>query len=157
MTASELIAALRERGLRVSVTKAGKLRVEPKARLTDADRAHIRDHTAALLAALALESALTEDAVADDAAQARLVVAGEAAFRRRQERYRRDRLAVLDADRVRAMVDAGKFSAQDVAEWREAVDERLARLRVQALLTLGLGRVVRLVEGIDGAYTVCID
>jgi hypothetical protein len=64
VTAPVLLAALRRRGIEV-IANNGTIRARPRARLTDVDRAALRQHKAAVLAALRAEASRATTA-ADD-------------------------------------------------------------------------------------------
>ncbi len=128
MTPTEFLASLAERGLRVSTTKAGRLRVEPRARLTAADRLYVSDHATAILAALALAELLAQDAADAEARQRARAEREAAEAQRLAERARRDTMAAWDEAKVVALVEAGKLDAAAVREWHEARRELSARV-----------------------------
>jgi hypothetical protein len=65
VTAAVLLAALRRRGIEV-IANNGTIRARPRARLTDVDRAALRQHKAAVLAALRAEASRATTAADDD-------------------------------------------------------------------------------------------
>ncbi len=159
----DLIIALaaRLRAIGATTTKTtNRLRFR-KSLLSAEERAAVEANRDALARILAAQAALDETLAAmraevDEQARADMAeLARRDRERRRQERH--DWLATLEPDEVRAGVAAGRLSAADVAEWRVAVEERMAR----ALLIRGIelaatleGRVARVVERPDGGLMV---
>jgi hypothetical protein len=147
LTPSEFLAALAHRGLRISV-KANRLRIEPKAGVSAEDRAYIAQNTSALLAALALEAAHEPASSTEDLLR-------EAVERGKRENARRRRqwFAQLTRGEVRHLVDTGRISPDEVAEWVAARAEREAQLRELegvAFAAALMRRPARLVDGPDG-------
>jgi hypothetical protein len=151
-TPGEFLDSLRGRDLRATVSATGRLRIEPRSRLTDAERAYLSGHASAvvrtLVARRALDEAVRKREAADEAAICEQVAESERRAAAHRARIRREAMADWSAEKVAALVDEGALTAEDVAEWREAVaeQERRVRLQVGAAVLSAAGLTVRLIE-----------
>lgn len=137
---------LRARGLKVSVTKAGKLRVTPASKLTAADRATLREHGRALLALLALEAVFADQAAMDEADARATVAAADLRAQRENLRRKVDVMASWGEDKVAALAEAGKLTPTDIQLWRVVRGELLRRRYLDAMagqLAERINRVAR--------------
>jgi hypothetical protein len=138
---------MRARGLRVTVTKAGKLRVTPASRLTPADRTALRVQSKALLALLALDNILADEAARNEQDQRATVEAAEARAQREALMRKADVMATWDEGKVRALAAAGRLTPEDVQLWHVVREELLRRVWLQAIEGIPsdrLGCVVRI-------------
>jgi hypothetical protein len=85
----------------------------------------------------ALEAALREDADAEEREQRALTEAAERRWRAEREQRRRAVMATWELSKVRALVAAGRLTAEDVAVWREARAELIRRETLLMLLNGG--------------------
>ena len=155
MLPHELIASTRARGIALRVDGA-----TVRARhLTREERAALRDPAFAQAVAglLALESAVAREEQAYEARLRDLVAESAREQANRTARQRRERLSEMDAPQVRRLVEAGKMTAADVAEWQAGREERRHRAAHFAGIAAGaalFGQSVRVVDTPDGPMAV---
>ena len=155
MLPHELIASTRARGITLRVdgdiVKARHLRAEERAALADPAFAKT------VVGLLALESAVAREEQAYEARLRELVAESAREQADRTARERRERLSEMDAPQVRRLVESGRLSAADVAEWEAGRAERRRRAAHFAGITAGaalFGQSVRVVDTPDGPVAV---
>ncbi len=77
---------------------------------------------------------------------ATLVEVREAQHKAQQERYRRDVMATWSPGKVRALIEVGKLTAEDVRLWKEAREQLDARNKARLMVGLLSAMNVRLVK-----------
>jgi len=156
-TPSELVRARRARGLRVTTTKRGRLKVEPRSRLSRDEQEQLRAAGPAILGLLALERGREQDAAEDARQMQELLRTLAERSEAERIRLRLEAMAEWDEAKVLAGIDAGKLSADDVAGWRsalEGLERRFKRAKGMALAANLLGRAARIVRTLDGELAV---
>jgi hypothetical protein len=133
MTASEVVASLRDRGISVSATSTSKLRVSPRSKLTPAERQYLAAHSQQVANALRTVD-LVDSLIASVASVEQLL---EQRTREMVERARHSRYAMFQTRRgllhleelsdreARHYAALGKLSESEVRTWWEWRHRRL--------------------------------
>ena len=155
MLPHELITQTRDRGITLRVdgatVKARHLRAEERAALADPAFAQ------AVVGLLALEAAVTREEQTYEARLRDLVAESAREQADRVARERRERLSEMEPQQVRRLVESGRLSAADVAEWEAGRAERRRRAAHFAGIAAGaalFGQSVRVVDTPDGPMAV---